>query len=193
MHQRALNRARINAVVPLFVPRRPSSHGRKARFVLLSRQAGVFVFNRMLGVYSSVPGPFRFTPDLPNNLQPHRLTIGLQPRSESVSQLGFNENIQFIFGHLKLLLRHLAASPPIIIVQRRLELRHSRASRTRSRKNKVNPDLTKLHIDSHNVGSNPVNRLDRRHVVAGMCSESVLQRLVLGGTPLSHELLTPFL
>jgi hypothetical protein len=44
---------------------------------------------------------FSLTPELHDNLQPHRLTISFEPRSKSVGQLGFDNGVKFSFGHVQ--------------------------------------------------------------------------------------------
>jgi hypothetical protein len=99
MHQAALDNARVNAVMPLFVPLRPKFHGRNARFVLLGRQAGIPIFDGMARIYSGVMGPLSLTSDLINNFHLHTLAIGFKPCRKFGLQLGFDEGIQFGFIH----------------------------------------------------------------------------------------------
>jgi hypothetical protein len=93
IQQRAFDRARINAVVPLFVRNAGSVHGLQARCVPLRPQAAILVFNRGTAVDSFVPRPISFAPDLHDNFHPHTLAISLQPSRKLVGQLSFNDGV----------------------------------------------------------------------------------------------------
>jgi hypothetical protein len=97
IQQRALDHARITFIHMLHVRFRPKIH-LAAALCLNLRIARPF--DRVLFVNAIIPLAISFAPELHDNLRPHTLAIGLNSRRKSVGQFGFNDFVQFFFGHL---------------------------------------------------------------------------------------------